>query len=37
MINKIKYLLFKNKLKQLGLREVKVNVNGVIAFSLGLE
>lgn len=37
MINKIKYMIYKNKLKKLGLREITVNCGDKKIFSFGME
>lgn len=37
MINKIKYIIYKNKLKKLGLREITVKCGNEKLFSFGLE
>lgn len=37
MINKIKYIIYKNKLKKLGLREITVKCGNEVIFSFGME
>lgn len=37
MINKIKYMIYKSKLKKLGLREVTVKFGDKKLFSFGME
>ena len=37
MINKIKYMIYKNKLKRMGLREITVMSGDKKLFSFGME
>lgn len=37
MLKKIKYMIYKNKLKKLGLREVLVSCGDKKIFSFGME
>ena len=37
MINKIKYMIYKNKLKKLGLREITVKRGNETILSFGIE